>query len=352
MPSEKLKGYDFYKSIGSPKQIAAPMVEQSYLPFRMLTRKHGAQLAYTPMLNSKLMTNVQDYIPKNFSTVPEDYPLFTQLCGNDPEKILKAAKMVESESTAIDINFGCPQNIAKKGNYGSFLLEKPNVIESIIKEQDKNQRIPVTAKIRLLPNLDDTISQAKRIENAGASILTIHCRTKEQNKQYVGKYDWEAIKQIKKELKIPVFANGGIYHWKDVVRCLAETNCDGVMSSESLLENPGLFSGELPDLDLMAKEYLESWKQYGDSDPKAILKHLFKILHSGLAKHTDLRAKLGKARKIEEYEEVVEEMGKRRKDDSQQSKFGWYERHWGKNYVGDDADLRSMLRRDKDFHKD
>ena len=110
------------------------MVEQSYLPFRMLTRKHGAQLAYTPMLNSKLMTNVQDYIPKNFSTVPEDYPLFTQLCGNDPEKILKAAKMVESESTAIDINFGCPQNIAKKGNYGSFLLEKPNVIESIIKE--------------------------------------------------------------------------------------------------------------------------------------------------------------------------------------------------------------------------
>ena len=102
--------------------ICAPMVDQSELPFRILTRKYGANLCYTPMLHSKMMTTQKKYKQEHFTTCAEDRPLVAQLCGNDPETMVKAAKMIEGEVDAIDVNFGCPQAIAKRGNYGSYLL--------------------------------------------------------------------------------------------------------------------------------------------------------------------------------------------------------------------------------------
>ncbi len=98
------------------------MVDQSELPFRILTRKYGANLCYTPMLHSKMMTTQKKYKQEHFTTCAEDRPLVAQLCGNDPETMVKAAKMIEGEVDAIDVNFGCPQAIAKRGNYGSYLL--------------------------------------------------------------------------------------------------------------------------------------------------------------------------------------------------------------------------------------
>lgn len=81
-------------------------------------------------------------------------------------------------------------------------------------------------------------------------------------------------------MKIPVFANGGIYQYEDVGNCMEQTGVDGVMSSESLLENPALFSGEIVDLDLIAEEYLELWSKY-ETKTNYLKPHLFKILHSG-----------------------------------------------------------------------
>lgn len=126
--SEKLTGYDFYKSLGSPKYICAPMVDQSELPFRMLTRKYGVDLAYTPMFHSRLSVQDKKYLKRMFNTCKEDRPLIIQFCGNDPEILLKACKLVEDRCDAVDINLGCPQGIARKGNYGSFLLEKPEIV--------------------------------------------------------------------------------------------------------------------------------------------------------------------------------------------------------------------------------
>lgn len=132
-----------------------------------------------------------------FSTCPEDQPLFVQLCGNDPEFVLGAAKLVEKECNAVDINLGCPQGIAKKGNYGSFLLNQPETICSIVKKLHANLNIPVTCKIRCLPKLQDTIDLVQKIEQSGCSILTVHGRTKEQNKELVGRCNWDAIKTLK-----------------------------------------------------------------------------------------------------------------------------------------------------------
>lgn len=122
------KRWDFFKSLGSPKYICAPMVDQSELSFRMLCRAHGTQLCYTPMLHSRLTVEDKNYLPMNFSTCKEDRPLVIQFCGNDPDTLLEACKKVEDQCDAVDINFGCPQGIARKGNYGSFLLENPKLV--------------------------------------------------------------------------------------------------------------------------------------------------------------------------------------------------------------------------------
>lgn len=74
------------------------------------------------------MVEDKNYKRDNFSTCPEDRPLIVQFCSNDPDYLLRAAKMVEDECDAVDINLGCPQGIARRGHYGSFLLEEPDLI--------------------------------------------------------------------------------------------------------------------------------------------------------------------------------------------------------------------------------
>lgn len=122
------KAWEFFEKIGKPKYVCAPMVDQSELSFRMLCRNHGTQLCYTPMLHSRLTVEDKGYLGVNFSTCKEDRPLVVQFCGNDPDTLLLACQKVEDHCDAVDINFGCPQGIAKKGNYGSFLLEKPDLV--------------------------------------------------------------------------------------------------------------------------------------------------------------------------------------------------------------------------------
>jgi len=111
----------------------------------------------------------------------------------------------------------------------------------------KNLKIPVTVKIRCLPTEEKTLELAKRIEAAGASLLTVHGRCKEHNKIRVGSTNLAIIKRIKETLSIPVIANGGISTFADIGHALESTGCDGVMSSESILENPALFSNTMYD---------------------------------------------------------------------------------------------------------
>lgn len=151
----------------------------------------------------------------------------------------------------------------------------------MVEKLAQNLKVPVTCKIRILPKEEDTMHLVQTIVNAGCSLLTVHGRTKEQNKQKVGKCDWSMIKKIKQSVPIPVFANGGIYTYEDAIKCLEYTGVDGVMSSESLLENPALFSGKIYDLDDLALEYLEICKQT-KTDGGYIRPHLFKMLYKGL----------------------------------------------------------------------
>jgi len=336
-------GSNFYRSINEHKFVCAPMVDQSELAFRMLARRYGTQLCYTPMLHSRLTVEDKTYLKENFSTCPEDRPLFVQFCANDPDTLLKAAKMVEDRCDAVDINLGCPQGIARKGHYGSFLLGEPELIGRMVENLAKNLKVPVTCKIRILPKEEDTMHLVRVIEKAGCSLLTVHGRTKEQNKQKVGKCDWDMIRKIKKSVSIPVFANGGIFCYEDAVKCIEYTGVDGVMSSESLLENPALFSGKVYCLDDLALEYLELCKTYA-TDPSYIRPHLFKMLYTGLMRYTDLREDLSKAKTLEEFTRVTMKLREMRSGENLESKLGWYLRYMPQEHMDGYNDYRISLK--------
>ena len=206
---------------------------------------------------------------------------------------------------AIDLNLGCPQQIARKGHYGAYLLPDADLCENLIGSMAMKLACPVTVKIRCLPDEDATIALAQRLQNAGAQMITVHGRTLRSAKTSNGPVNWPIIRNIKRELHIPVVANGGIETVQDLERCFAATGADAVMSSEALLEDPALFDPNLPALHSLnnaaiahrqlslAGEFLRLSMEHpptvGVSPARG---HLFKMLYRLLACHPDLRTEL------------------------------------------------------------
>lgn len=146
----------------------------------MLGRRYGIDLAYTPMMLSKTVAVSDKHFYKEFQTTEGDAPLLAQFCGTDPEVVLVAAKKVEKYCEAVDLNLGCPQSCARSGGYGAFLMDKPEVVSSIISTLDQALSVPVTAKMRIKNTLEETIAFAQMLEKSGASVIGVHGRTREQ----------------------------------------------------------------------------------------------------------------------------------------------------------------------------
>ncbi|KAF8049137.1 hypothetical protein N665_2285s0004 [Sinapis alba] len=236
------QAWEHWKKLGRPKYIVAPMVDNSELPFRLLCQKYGAQAAYTPMLHSRIFTET-DNRNKEFTTCKEDRPLFVQFCANDPDTLLEAAKRVEPYCDYVDINLGCPQRIARRGNYGAFLMDNLPLVKALVEKLAQNLSVPVSCKIRIFPNLQDTLNYAKMLEDAGCSLLAVHGRTRDEKDGKKFRADWGAIKEVRNALRIPVLANGNVRCIEDVEDCIKETGVEGVLSAETLLENPAVFAG-------------------------------------------------------------------------------------------------------------
>jgi len=324
----------FFREIGSPRFVVAPMVDQSELAFRMLCRKYGAQLCYTPMFHSRLFAENEKYRIEQFQTCPEDRPLFVQFCGNHPETILRAAKFVEDQCDAIDLNFGCPQGIAKKGRYGAFLLEQPALIGQIVHTLAQNLKIPVTCKIRLLPTFEKSLELCQIIVAAGAKLICIHGRTKEETKERLGACDWETIRRLREHIPIPVIANGGIMNLQDINNCLEITKADGVMTSEAILENPSLFidnispeTGEFIWQHEIAREYLRFAELYPPANLGIIRGHLIKILFRGLQLHGHLLQGIAISHSLEEMLGHVSELEKINWEENNTKVLVWYHRY-------------------------
>jgi tRNA-dihydrouridine synthase 1 len=304
--------FDFYENVlKSPKYVVAPMVEQSELAWRLLSRKYGAQLTFTPMFHAKNFAESAKYRQENWKYHESD-PVIVQFCANDPEILLQACKFVEQDCLAVDLNLGCPQHIAKRGHYGSYLMEEWDLIESMVSKVSKELKVPITCKIRVFPSVEKTIEYAQMLEKAGCKLLTVHGRLREQKGHLTGLADWEIIAKVKKAVKIPVFANGNILYYDDLSNCFEATGVDGIMSAEGNLYNPAIFSRKHYASWFLAQEYLEICNEYKNSaTPSQIKAHLFKMFHSCLPLHVDLREKLAVVKTFEECNFIVSELKSR-----------------------------------------
>lgn len=265
----------------------------------MLSRKHGAHLCYTPMFHAKIFSENEAYREKEFTTCPEDRPLIVQFCGNDPDTVLAAAKHVEDRCDAVDLNLGCPQGIAKKGFYGSYLQDEWDLIASIVKNLHENLKVPVTCKIRVFPDVEKTIRYAKMLEANGCQMLTVHGRTREQRQQNTGLADWEQIRMVREAVSIPVVSNGNILYHEDVETCLEVTGCVGVMTAEGNLYNPFIFEPGFPLAAGVAREFIEMVEKHG-ALAGHVRGHFFKFLRPAMNVHTEFRSRLGNAHGMEE----------------------------------------------------
>ncbi|KAF9217319.1 hypothetical protein BGZ59_005056 [Podila verticillata] len=324
----KLSGWDFFRSINSPKYIVAPMVDQSELAWRILSRRYNSELCYTPMFNAKLFAKEEKYREEHWAGLsqglggggPNDRPLIAQFCANDPEYLLQAALMVAPYCDAVDINLGCPQHIARRGHYGSFLMEDWPLIASLISTLHKHLPIPVTAKIRVFPEADKTVAYAKMVVEAGAQILVVHGRLREMKGHLTGVADWEKIRLVREAVGhlVPVIANGNILYHEDVAACLEKTGCVGVMSAEGNLYNPAIFTPDHPESWRLAEEYLTICDEL-DTKIAYTRGHLFKIFRPSLNVHTDLRTELAATTSREEMWEVTRKLKARLIQDAEES---------------------------------
>ncbi|PAV60196.1 hypothetical protein WR25_21451 [Diploscapter pachys] len=290
-------------------KIVAPMVDQSELPFRMMMRKHGAQLTFTPMIHAHLFVSNGTYRRYSLSYFHEDRPLIVQFCANKPETFLAACRLVEGVCDGVDLNLGCPQMVAKRGHYGAFLQDEVDLICSMVSSVRDHCKLPVSCKIRIRDDPKQTIEYACRLVQAGASMLTVHGRTREMKGQNTGLADWSRIKQVIDAMDVPVLANGNIQMPGDVERCIAETGCAGVMSAEGILSNPYLFEDRTEDAWKAAKEYLEFAKQYPPILSEA-RSHIFRICHHAVMENPELRDKLVRSHTLPEFEETIDELRK------------------------------------------
>ena len=234
-----------------PRFCVAPMVGQSDLAFRVLCLRHGASACWTEMFYSQRIVEDETYLPSALQSCAEDRPLVVQVCGNDPATMAMAAVKIEEYCNsslygldAIDVNLGCPQKRAKEGHYGSYLLDRRDweLVESIVTAMASSAKVPISCKIRLLQTQAQTLEFARRLQRAGASLITVHGRQRgSQRHGRRGPADLHQVAAVKKALKIPVVANGNIRCPRDALRNLELTGADGVMSAEGILANPILF---------------------------------------------------------------------------------------------------------------
>ena len=219
--------------------LLAPMAGITDLSFRVICKKYGNPgLVCTEMVSSKALYYNDEKTKKLLNIEGEKHPISFQIFGSDPEIMGKAAKMISNDADIIDINMGCPAPKVVKNGDGSKLLLSPKLIKEIVTEVVKNTNKPVTVKFRKGWDKENinAVEIAKIIEEAGASAITIHGRTREQ--YYSGQVDLDIIKQVKESVKIPVIGNGDIRTAEEAKKMFEYTGVDGIMIGRASLGNP------------------------------------------------------------------------------------------------------------------
>lgn len=230
--------------------ILAPLAGVTDVTFRTICKEFGVALTFTEMISAKGLMYDNKNTCELLKTSEIEKPVGVQLFGSDKDIMASEAVKIQDKFNIIDINMGCPVPKIVKNGEGSALMLDMKLASQIIDKVATSVNIPVSVKFRKGFN-DKNINAvdfAKMAEDSGASMITIHGRTREEF--YRGKADWNIIREVKSNVSIPVVGNGDVYTREDYKRIIEETGCDAVMIARGTLGNPWLIEEILKDIDI------------------------------------------------------------------------------------------------------
>lgn len=306
--------------------VLAPMAGISNPTFISIAQELGVGLAFTELISSEAIIRNNAKTLKMLKGIDEiTIPVGVQLFGSNPDTLAASAKIITElyPNVFIDINMGCPvPKIAIKSGGGSALLKNQELIREIVTKVVAAVDTPVTVKIRSGWDSEhiNAVEVAKIIEESGAKALSIHARTRAQG--YSGKADWNIIKEVVKNVSIPVIGNGDVQSCYDAKKMLDDTKCSAVMIGRALMGNPWLIKecvdyldkGALPKkvgfnekIDMM--EYHLNKLIENTSESQAVLEirgHLLNYL-KGLPENKEIKNNICKCKSSEEIIKILEE---------------------------------------------
>lgn len=220
----------------------APMAGVTDISFREIAISMGCSMVYSEMVSAKALHYGSRNTRELLRISPKEKPIAVQLFGSEADILAETARVLDENEdiVLIDINMGCPAPKLVKNGEGSALMLEPEKAAAILQAVKKATSKPVTCKFRRGFRMDEetALEFAQRMEEAGADLVTVHGRFREQ--YYSGKSDREIIRRIKETLTIPVIGNGDIFTGQDALEVL-ETGCDGIMVARGALGNPWIF---------------------------------------------------------------------------------------------------------------
>ncbi len=304
--------------------ILAPMAGITDLPFRMLCRRFGCELSFVEMINCHSISYKGRVTRQMLFTLEKDRPLGVQILGCEEQYILKAMDVLRGyKFDILDFNAACPAKKVVRRGEGAGLLREPKKLKKILKLVVKNSWLPVTLKIRTGWDKDSVNAGdiALLAQDCGVNALFIHGRTKTQ--AYSGQVDYSIIREVKKNLDIPLIASGDILSAQLARKMFDETGCDGIAIARGALGNPWIFkeikeflkAGRIipkPKIDEVAKVMLRhldaSIDFYGERNGIVIFRKFFGWYTKGFRKIRPLREKFSRVKTREEIAEIIQEM--------------------------------------------
>ena len=225
------------------RAVFGPMAGFTDAPCRRLMAQHGAGFTVSEMVSSRALVYGDHKTVSLLKAEPNGAPYGVQIFGEVPEIMGEATAAIEQYGfDFVDINMGCPAPKIVSGGAGSKLMLDPDRCGRIVEQVVAHTKRPVTVKMRKGWDADHitAVECAKACEQAGAALIAVHARTREQ--MYTPGIDPEIIARVKDAVKVPVLGNGDIHCAEDALRMVRQTHCDGVMIARGALGDPWLFA--------------------------------------------------------------------------------------------------------------